>query len=72
MAFENALRGLGLTPQSAGEYGIKSNVTPAEIAAEKACLRKAYVGEAVVMIRAEGRLPVAYKIDGSHVLELKS
>ena len=63
MAIENALRGLGLTPQRTGEYRIKSNLAPAEIAAQKACLRKTQIGEAVVMIGAKGRLPVAYEIN---------
>jgi hypothetical protein len=71
MAFENSLRRLGLPPQRAGEYGVKSNLTPRKIAAQKARLREADFGEAVVMIRAEGRLPMTDEVEGPHVLEFK-
>ena len=63
MARGDALRRFGLTPQRTGEYGIKTNLPPAEITAQKAGLRNTQVGEAVVVIRAECRLPVAYEIN---------
>ena len=71
MAFENSLRRLGLPPQCAGEDGVKSNLTPREVAAQKARLSKADFGEAVVMIRAEGGLPMTDEIEGSHVVNLR-
>jgi hypothetical protein len=67
MPFENALRRLGLTPQRAGEYSVKSNIAPAEIAAQQACLDKAYFRQPIIVFRAERRLPMAYEVDSSHV-----
>ena len=67
MAFENGLRGFGLPPQCTCEYGIESNPTPGEVASQQACLSETCVGEAVVLIRAERRLPVAYEVERSHV-----
>src|SRR5882757_2654868 len=67
VALDNTLRSFGLSPQRAGEHGVKTNIAAGKVAAEKPSLCKADLRQTIIVLGTESRLTVAYDIDDTHL-----
>jgi hypothetical protein len=65
-ALGDAVPGLGVAPQRAGQHGVEGQPFAAQVFAEPHALAPPERAQLVIVVRAKRGLAMAHKVEGSH------